>query len=144
MARAARDVILDEIPVGGRFGIFETRPPAEHLVLGVCDLHNALGFVVVSTHDDPFDIGAIAVLAPERLALLVREIARWAARRRRGDKPRYEVCSAGRAGLTALIMDKRHHKIVLRLGGPDRFVVADTIAAVLNASPTEAPVEILP
>lgn len=53
---------------------------------------------------------------------------------------RYRVDQAGRSGMRAFVTDTRTHEIVLTTGGPDRFVVADGIAAILNNSRTEVPV----
>jgi hypothetical protein len=144
--RTEHDVIVDRIPDDSRFGVFVSRPPADHLVLGVCDLHDALGFVAASTHSHPLDTGPIAVLAPDRLAQLVACITGWLVTRRafRGQSMRYVVNSAGRSGCRAYVYDTRVHRIVLTLAGPDRFAVATAIAAVLNASPTESPVELEP
>jgi hypothetical protein len=137
----AEDLIVERIPDGGRFGVFATRPPAEHLVLGVCDLGDALGFVVASTNDHPLDTGPIAVLDPGRLTRLTGAITGWLVSRRanRGANLRY-VVHAGPSVLRAYVVDTVSQQVILTLQGPDRYAMADGVAAVLNSSAFEVPV----
>lgn len=53
---------------------------------------------------------------------------------------RYRVDSLGRTGRAALVVDARSHEIVLQLGGPDKWQLADAITELLNASRTETPI----